>query len=944
MLQFEVSPFRIRKLDVVVRTTTTIKILEKPLIELQEARLEYHLDRTKDEVQTKIFIGGRFLIGTFSLDVTLKKDAKQGLILDGSLNEGESSKKIDFEKAAKQLSPDMPFSLPKNVALSSFLFKLEKKAEMTSIKLEGESHTNWTKDAGFTTITIKNLGGKLDFKRDKSSDAWNGSVCLTGSISLQETVPVSVSIYHDSKEGTVVFGNVNKPEAVDLDAITQRFVAGSDSSKSWKELVPKETKTAVRSPKFNSASLLINFTAKTLMFYGTVDGFGTGLLMVKKRDANESSSKYGFLFGLSLGADFRFSGIDQSLSVVDEVISVEQANLSVISMEQVTVKQMIDDFSKLQEPQGEKQKAIDVPFTDLDKQASSKLEMKRGMTAFAKLKFSSGEEPGLLSNVTHIQKHDEQAEIILFAHIAENAIDTVFMATIKQMRLFGGHLTFNEISLTYEPSKGKSFTLNGSMSLMLTDDSKPMVFDGTLKISESQADFSMKVGSKPGAIHAPFGMIGISFDDPQLHLSWQFDQDKSKKSHSTLPSCSISGTVKFSKSDSTSEKEPVTLKGLILFQGGKPEVAKISLELSHPLSIDDMFITLFGNKWPSGYLDISFQKGEIYYAKDSVEISGKSYKRGFRGETEIEIYSHAFGVELEVDEEGIKIEGYTKSDIDLEFATITGKDFTKNKGPEIDISRYKDDTKFQLSAGIKILQEKIGSCSLGYDIKQKCFTGTVTYSKELLGIDKPSIEFEWSHKGGFKIRKWPANLDLGERINFAKELEKLSKMDKGPCEKLVNLVFKEIIETKCNVHLKQASPDKSKDPNAWFAVKIQGDIDIIIAKKKATTVDFPELTVSVTKPKNQFHLSDLPGYLVDEIAKNSLNIAKQVFDDPDQLTTFFAAFTSISFSKKIISGLICRKCKSPNVTDDAEKKCDDMEKEADDAEDALDTAAEELDS
>jgi len=667
-LRFEVSPFRIRKVDVVIQTTETLTILEKPLIQLHEVRLEYHLDDTNDSAETQIFIAGGFTLVTLRLDITLKTNVgNRGLTLEGRLQGTKNTDNLDFEQAAKQLSPNVPFSLPKNVALSWFLLRLDRNEDTVSLALEGDSPMNWSIDAGFSTITVENLGGKLKFEKHRTSDEWTGFVCLTGEVFLPESVAAAVDVYHDSKGETLVRGTVRQPEKIDLQVMTQKFGASSDSSKSWNRLVPHETESSVRSPKFNSASLFINFSRKSLLFYGDVAGFGSGLLIVTNTNDSENSPEYGFLFGLSLGRDFKFASLNRSLGVVDEILSVQQANLSVISMDHVTVEEMCKDFSKLQGI-GLKQQEVDVPFSDLDIQAISRLQVKPGVTAFAKVTFSGGESK-LLSNVTQIQRGEGLADIVLFAHIAVKGMDTIFKAQMKEMKLFGGSLRFQEISLTYQPSEGNTLTLSGKMSLALTDDSNPIVFNGSLKISESEAEFSMTVGGNPRNIHEPFGMFGITFDDPQLQLSWIFDQDE----HSSIvPFCAISGKVNFSKSSSSSEKQPViTLKGSILFQEGKPVVALVFFDLNHPLSIDDMFATLFKEQWPSGYLDISFKEGEIYYAKAQVEVDKKTYKEGFHGQTEIQIFGNAFGVEVSVDRKGITVKGYTKFEIDLVITTLT---------------------------------------------------------------------------------------------------------------------------------------------------------------------------------------------------------------------------------------------------------------------------------
>ena len=926
----------------VIQTTETLTILVKPLIRLHEVRLEYHLDDTNDSAETQIFIAGAFTLVTLRLDITLRKNVgNRGLTLEGRLQGTKSTDKLDFEQAAKQLSPNVPFSLPKNdVALTWFTFRLDKNEETVSFELEGESHVKWSIDAGFSTITVENLGGKLKFENHKTSDEWTGFVCLTGEVLLLESVAAVVDVYHDSKGDTLVKGTVQQPEKIDLQVMTQKFVPSSDSSKCWNTLVPSETESSVRSPKFNSASLFINFSRKSLLFFGDVAGFGSGLLIVTKTDDSEQNmAEYGFLFGLSLGRDFKFASLNRSLGVVDEILSVQQANLSVISMDHVTVEDMCKDFSNFQ-AKGLEHQEVDVPFSDLDIEAISRLQVKLGVTAFAKVTFSGGESK-LLSNVTKIQRGEELADIVLYAHIAVKGMDTIFKAQVKEMKLFGGSLRFQEISLSYQPSEGNTLTLSGKMSLALTDDSNPVVFNGSLKISESGAEFSLTVGGNPRNIHEPFGMFGITFDDPQLHLRWTFDQDE----HSSIvPFCAISGKVNFFKSTSASEKQPViTLKGSILFQEGKPVVASVFFDFNQPLSIDDMFATLFKEHWPPGYLDISFKEGEIYYAKAQVKVDKKTYNEGFHGQTEIKIFGNAFGVEVSVDRKGITFKGYTKFEIDLDIATLTSNTFEESKGPEIEIARYDGQTKFELFTGVTLLREQIGTCSLGYDVQQNCFLGGVTYHGELLGVSHPSVDFEWSKKTGFKIRKWPIIVDLQALIDFAKAFEELSQIIDSPCEKLVGLVFDKVIKTKCRLDAKQVSVEDSGNPDAWFALRLEGKFDImIVTEKPSVTVDFPEMVVAITKPSKQFRLSDLPGFLISEIAKNSLALARQVLTQPKQLTKFMAAIGSIKLSRKVLSGLICRGAHNPDVTNQAKNELDSMEKEASGYEEALKKAFEEL--
>lgn len=878
----------------------------------------------------------------------MKEDTKRGQVLEGLLD--HSNQVIDFEQVANQLSPGLAVNLPENtsVSLTSFVFMIEKSEESITLKLEGAAQEPWSKDAGFTKITVKNLGGKLNFQKDLATDKWSGSICLTGEVQLQ-SADMAVEIYHDSRIGTIAFGTVQRPEEVDLEQMTRSLATGSDSSSSWNDLVSTDTESSVRTPRYNSASVYINFTDKLLLTYGTVEGFGTGVLLIKKKGTKEESSGYGFLFGLSLGSEFRFSSVNKSLHAVDEILSVQHAKLSVLSMDSVTVEQLCDNFSELKELKGSSMiKTLDfqAPFSDLNITSISKLDVSlRGVSAYAKITFS-GQKSKLLSNVKQIQRDGNFPDVVLFAHMSEAIDDTKFLAQIGLIDLFGGSLSFRNVTLLYKPFMNKSFSLNGKMSVLLTEDSTPLDFLGSLDISESKAEFSVEAGGGPEVIHEPFGgMFRISFKQPRLKLTWQFDQDQNKP---IVPVYSISGTVNFFKSSSASEEKPAaTLEGLILFKRGKPLVATISLHLDHPLSIDDVFVTLFQDEWPKGYLDVKFKGGQIYYcASPSAEIEEggkkKTYKEGYHGETHIEIFEYSFGVEVDVDSNGISVKGYTEREIDLKSVALTQPEESdkERSGPEISISRHDLRTEFKLSAGIKLFQEKIGTWSVSYSTRERCFLGSVKYHGKLLGMESPSIEFEWSKENGFRIRQLPAILDLQKVIDFAKEFVELSKVDNSPCEVLVGLVFDKVIQTKCKLQMRQVPVKHSESLDGWFALELQGSLEIMIGTtdKPSMTVEFPKLIVTIVKPPNQFKLSNLAEFLIKEIGKNSLEVVNQVFSQPEQLTKFFAAYGTIQLTRKVLSGLICRGTRNTNITEPAKKELEDIWDKANVEEDTLNEA------
>lgn len=335
-----------------------------------------------------------------------------------------------------------------------------------------------------------------------------------------------------------------------------------------------------------------------------------------------------------------------------------------------------------------------------------------------------------------------------------------------------------------------------------------------------------------------------------------------------------------------------------------------------------------------------------YCASPSAEIEEggkkKTYKEGYHGETHIEIFEYSFDVKEDIDSNGISVKGYTEREIDLKFVALTQPEESdkERSGPEISISRHDLRTEFKLSAGIKLFQEKIGTWSVSYSTRERCFLGSLKYHGKLLGMESPSIEFEWSKGNGFRIRQLPAILDLQKVIDFAKEFVELSKVDNSPCEVLVGLVFNKFIQKKYKLQMRQVPVKHSESPDGWFALELQGSLEIMIGTtdKPSMTVEFPKLIVTIVKPPNQFKLSNLAEFLIKEIGKNSLEVVNQVFSQPEQLTKFFAAYGTIQLTRKVLSGLICRGTRNTNVTEPAKKELEDIWDKANVEEDTLNEA------
>ena len=149
----------------------------------------------------------------------------------------------------------------------------------------------------------------------------------------------------------------------------------------------------------------------------------------------------------------------------------------------------------------------------------------RGTSLYAVLDFKT--QSALLSNLVSIQQSKKMpGDIILYAHVTQDPTDSIFLAHIPSLTLFG-LLNFTDIEFLYKSlPKNSTLKLTGDISIpALAPKSK---FHGCLQTGEKAADFSLTGSKQPTAVAQPLGMFGISIQSPVLQLHYDFEPSSYK--------------------------------------------------------------------------------------------------------------------------------------------------------------------------------------------------------------------------------------------------------------------------------------------------------------------------------------------------------------------------------------------------------------------------------
>ena len=380
----------------------------------------------------------------------------------------------------------------------------------------------WSIDLGFSQFTASDLHLALSWKRESEEKKPAPSLneyLLKISAKLQfGDIPAALEMEMGSEVDTVLQASIN-PVKIDLGVIVDKTLgfaptnppedgSKSDGDKSFSSLLP----TDIVPFNFTTGYLQFNLTHKLCLVFGSVKDLGSCLLVAGKL---EEKTGFGYSATLSLSS---FSSLLPPLTAVEDVITVKDVNASIINLNGINIESLVNAIMKAQKNISELPQP---PFAKLPLKPNEEIGEKaivHGTSLYAVLDFNT--DSVLLSNLVSIQQSKEMpGDLILYAHVTKDSTDSLFLAYIPSLTLFG-LFNFTDIEFQYKLLPKTTVNLTGDISIpALAPNSK---FHGCLEAGHKAADFSLTGSQQPTVLQRPLGMFGISIQSPVLQLHYEF--------------------------------------------------------------------------------------------------------------------------------------------------------------------------------------------------------------------------------------------------------------------------------------------------------------------------------------------------------------------------------------------------------------------------------------
>ena len=700
----------------------------------------------------------------------------------------------------------------------------------------------WEFHFGDHLVQVKKISGSLEWTKQNNSASSYRAV-LYGLFEL-DSISVSASMHLGNNIDSILVATISN---VHYDQIAYGLTFQPfDSS-----FVPQNVQ------KINSytACLAFNVTKKHFFLSGSVEKWGECTLLVGYlHDQNDID----YMVMISIGDDFRFFRLSDSLAFVDDYVTVRCANLLVTSVNLDTLKSVMKPFE-------EASSNIQNPFITLPKLDSSKLvnnEVKRGTTLYAVLNIHScGGSKGTIGNLFQLGDQSLAQNDIIVKVYVDNFSDFVsnleVFAYIPVIHLFG-MLEFSMIEMSYQitqkdkdASPDYSLVLTGRVTFGLdldTNYNQSICFDGKLHVTTTDACFEASQSSK-NAIDKPGG-INVRVEELKLKLKFELNENKSK-----VPDVMIYGRVAIGL---------FILESMLILKGTCFKVFEIKLK--NGLTLNALFKCSDVN-WSASSLTIHIKDGKFYYAKEDISIEGPDqkiihYKQGLCASCIIDLFDWDFRIEAHVppgDRTKLSLSGRSVKKIDLGLAKLTGTGNYIHEGPEI---RYYDN-RLSLNVGVELFNQPFFEGSLSYLFNEKALEGSICYLGRILWIENPRLTVRWSEKEGFQIIEFPM---LGSPFDLLGAIAKYAIM----LYKLISGIFKWGIELKLRT-------GKNPDPDRYLVKLILGgSITVTIAGFiTAEVIPLPEIPLRIVKMKD-FTLSKLPQFILKCLWESAGDICKSI--------------------------------------------------------------------
>ena len=323
---------------------------------------------------------------------------------------------------------------------------------------------------------------------------------------------------------------------------------------------------------------------------------------------------------------------------------------------------------------------------------------------------------------------------------------------------------------------------------------------------------------------------------------------------------------------------------------------------------------------PENFIDITFQNNQIYYLKTGTSTTGlpslpTTIESGLNisSEVTLELAGYTFPkVDFTINlTSGIDINATFENAIGfVGFLQLTGANPDYTGGPTLKIKPAA--SQFELDCGFKFLGENFGQGEMTIAKNaggKTALAATLSYTGGAIGpFHNPSLSMTYSKADGFQITNWPA-VNLTNLIDAAKFANKLSKINKNECGKVVELAFSQINTSfTISPSFVTNKPDVPGVATGQFYIVLNGfytistTTDVVIC-----SVDMPEIALSFTAPSD-FSFSTIGTAISNAITSNASSIVQQLYENKPALAKFMTVMLGKAGLQQVATKL-CEKTK-----------------------------------
>ena len=719
---------------------------------------------------------------------------------------------------------------PMQVELKELIIQLQKVKKMFRVNTRVLAPSPWMIKFGPHVIPVHDLGGALEWEKLENKTLYKaflyGTIELFG---MEVAMEMSLGKGIDS----IVAAKISHPQCLHYGQAADHLLCSeaitpynqyNPSNSGLSELVP----STMQDISLTSASTALNVTKRQFFLSSTVQGWGTGSLLVGYL-VNKGEMDY--VVSLSLDSGLKFCRLSESLAFVDQLLLLQSMNILISSTDLQNLSNLTDQFChSFSGSQAHEKK----PFYEsaiLGSTQLAKYGIRAGTTIYGEVNVARSH--GGIKKLLELGDSSLESDISIMTYIGKSSAvrDLEIQAWIPRIKLFN-MLEFSNIHLLYKVQEASEFELSGTVALgVRMNESNPLLkFYGKLSVNPAFAKFSTE--SCRDVVAKPCG-IDIEVRKLKLALKMYLNGES--------PDVLVSGELRMGY---------IHLTCTFLLKGIAFKVFKIRLERGLTLSA---LFTCSAVDWPVE-LDLHIKEGQFYYAaaRTTFDEDGEVflYEDGYHLEAVITLLNSDFRIcaDIPTDRSDVVLSGRSIEPVDFFFAKITGARPYTDEGPEL---KYRASEKsLALTVGIEILKHPCFEGELTYKFHDKSLEGIIKYPGQFLWINEPSMTVRWSKDDGFNIVDFslfgdvPGFSLLGAIAKFAKVI--------------YNLVTG-ILRWSVKLHLKT---EKNPNPHKHLVkLVLFGEFIITVIGFDIPVLPLPEVPLLLPRV-DDFSFAKLPQYIL----------------------------------------------------------------------------------